>query len=478
MASLCNNPKGRKRIVFTDKDGNRRTIHLGKCRRKYALAVKVRVESLVAAALQNTAIDDDVSRWVGSLGDRLHRKLARADLVQPRVTLAPERETTADAEAEEDIYLAAFLDSYLKDRDDLKRNSLLVYGHTRRTLVEFFGPDKPLAEITEYDAEQWQRSLGRQGLSKATVRKRSANAKVFFNVAVRRRLIPSNPFLHIKSTSVANDERAYFISQEDTQKVLDNCPDAQWRAIFALARYGGLRTPSETLLLRWEDLSWQESRMLVRSPKTEHYEGKESRVVPIFPELRPHLLAAFEEAKPGSEYVITRYRQANTNLRTQLQRILKRAGLKPWPRLFQNLRSSRQTELAVAWPEHIVCAWMGNSKAVAIKHYLQVREEDFARAANTPTKSARQTARFGAESSRTPSHGVTMEKGNRPSSALNDDLRRSAAKVDNSQWRRRESNPHSGDATAMCSRYTTSPEILRLYSTPCRPDVKRSLSLF
>jgi hypothetical protein len=34
------------------------------------------------------------------------------------------------------------------------------------------------------------------------------------------------------------------------------------------------------------------------------------------------------------------------------------------PKLFQNLRSTRETELAECWPEHVVCAWIGNSKAV------------------------------------------------------------------------------------------------------------------
>ncbi|OHB57221.1 MAG: hypothetical protein A2Y07_00115 [Planctomycetes bacterium GWF2_50_10] len=49
--------------------------------------------------------------------------------------------------------------------------------------------------------------------------------------------------------------------------------------------------------------------------------------------------------------------------------------------MFQNLRSTRETELAETWPEHVVCAWIGNSKAVARKHYLQVTEEYFDRAA-------------------------------------------------------------------------------------------------
>jgi hypothetical protein len=118
------------------------------------------------------------------------------------------------------------------------------------------------------------------------------------------------------------------------------------------------------------------------SPKTEHHEGRESRMVPLFPELRPHLEAAFEQAAPGTEYVVTRYRSAKVNLRTHFERIILRAGLQPWPKLFQNLRSTRQTELSIrGFAPHIVCAWIGNTEAVANKHYLQVPDSEFDRAA-------------------------------------------------------------------------------------------------
>jgi hypothetical protein len=120
--------------------------------------------------------------------------------------------------------------------------------------------------------------------------------------------------------------------------------------------------------------------MTVRSPKTEHHEGKASRVVPIFGELWPHLRKVYEEAEEDSEFVITRYRQANCNLRTQLQRIIRRAGLTPWPKLFHNLRATCETELAGLFSLHVVCAWIGNSTQIAVKHYLQVTDEDFNRA--------------------------------------------------------------------------------------------------
>ena len=90
---------------------------------------------------------------------------------------------------------------------------------------------------------------------------------------------------------------------------------------------------------------------------------------------------AFDNAQPGDEYVITRYRDTNSNLRTQFERILRKASVQPWPRLFQNLRASRETELVNDFPLHVVMAWLGNSPAVATRHYLQVTDEHFHRTA-------------------------------------------------------------------------------------------------
>ena len=114
--------------------------------------------------------------------------------------------------------------------------------------------------------------------------------------------------------------------------------------------------------------------MTIRSPKTEQHDSG-VRQIPIFPELKPYLDAVWCEPEPA-EYVITRYRDSNVNLRTQLERIIAKAGLKPWPKLFQNLRSTRATELAREFPIHVVTAWLGHSVTVSIKHYLQVTNAD------------------------------------------------------------------------------------------------------
>jgi hypothetical protein len=108
---------------------------------------------------------------------------------------------------------------------------------------------------------------------------------------------------------------------------------------------------------------------------------------------------AFELAPEGAEYVINHYRSTNQNLRTQLNRIIERAGLEPWPKLFHNLRACRETELATEHPLHVVCYWIGNSATIAQKHYLQVTDEHLEKAAQGGAKS-------GALSTKTPAQNA------------------------------------------------------------------------
>ena len=111
-------------------------------------------------------------------------------------------------------------------------------------------------------------------------------------------------------------------------------------------------------------------------------------------------MEVFEQAEEGAEYVITNYRRANSNLRTHFQRIVTRAGVQPWPKLFHNLRATRQTELAEFLPGHVVCAWLGNTEDVAKAHYLQVTDAHFAKALQepevSPASAAQNPAQYGA----------------------------------------------------------------------------------
>ena len=117
-----------------------------------------------------------------------------------------------------------------------------------------------------------------------------------------------------------------------------------------------LRAPSSAdlsdrlLALTWGDVDWEGGRILIRSAKLERTATKGRRFIPLFPELRPFLDQAFDECPEGEIYVIRKTRDTNTNLRTRLMKCIERAGIEPWPRLFQNLRASRETELAGEFP--------------------------------------------------------------------------------------------------------------------------------
>jgi integrase len=360
MASISRDANGRRTIQFVGADGKRRSIRLGKVSQKTAEQVQSKVEKLNAAILSGFAPDDDTARWLAEIGDTLAAKLAAVGLIQARETAR----------------LGEFIDGYIVQRTDAKPSTITNLKVAGARLVEFFGRDKCLRDVTPGDVDSWLLSL-KNRYADATTGRTLKRAKQFFRVALRRKLISENPFAEVKGLSEANESRKVFISQEDARKVLTACPNAEWRLLFALSRFGGLRCPSEHLALELADVDWERDRIRIRSTKTGN------RFVPIFPELRPHLLEVCKAAEPGTVYVINRYRSPNINLRTQFLRIIRRAGLTPWTKPFHNLRATRETELAAEYPIHVVCAWIGNTARIAQKHYLQVPDDYFERAAKS-----------------------------------------------------------------------------------------------
>ncbi|MBL7038071.1 MAG: site-specific integrase, partial [Pirellulaceae bacterium] len=324
----------------------------------------------------------------------LYDRLAAAELIPERDEKREEREAK---DAHKSI-LAPFLEAYIAKRGDVKPSTKLLYNQTKTNLCTFFGRGKPLTEITAGAAADFKRWLltearvqkeksdsakagvqKKEGLAKATANRRTRCAKHFFEEALDHEIISKNPFRKVKGGSSVNKERMYFVPWDDAQKILDECPNAEWRAIVALVRFGGIRCPSELLPLKWEDVNFRDGMLTITSPKTAHAD-KPYRVIPeeVFCDVRPYLEDLLEVARARgpvkpTDYVITQYRQKNANLRTQFIRIMKRAGVEPWPKIFQNCRSSRETELIyMGYQIHEVCKWIGNSPQVAHDHYLQV----------------------------------------------------------------------------------------------------------
>lgn len=374
MSSIVTSSTGLRRIEIII-GGKRPKIHLGRMPRENVRAICVRVDALLEARLLRRR-DPEAEKWCEGLDQRLRDRLVEIGLMPRR------KEET----------LKGLVDMFEASRSHIKASTKAADKQATKSLLEFFGEGELIHKINAIDAEEWRQSLSK--LATATAAKRVIKAKSLFSKAVKPwKLIESNPFDDLHAGSQKNDARKFFVDDTAAKAIMDACPDAEWRALFTLARWGGLRIPSEIEGLKWADFVWDRNRFLIHSPKTEHHEGGDERWCPIFPEIAQAIHELQDLAQPGSVYVFNDRRGAAGNLRSMMLKIVRRAGLTPWPRLFQNLRSSRQTELTETFPEHLVCAWLGNSPKVARGHYLQKLDRYFDMAAQNQARTRNDKSR-------------------------------------------------------------------------------------
>ena len=145
--------------------------------------------------------------------------------------------------------------------------------------------------------------------------------------------------------------------------------------MIALGRYAGLRMPSEAVDLSWRSVDLQRNVLTVYAPKT-----KRARELPICRRLGELLRELLASSDGGDSPLFPELRR-DTNLRTTLLRLIERAELTPWPRLWQNLRLSRVNDWLDAkhdiWD---VAEWMGHSPEVLLQHYRRTSGDALIRA--------------------------------------------------------------------------------------------------
>jgi hypothetical protein len=119
-------------------------------------------------------------------------------------------------------------------------------------------------------------------------------------------------------------------------------------------------------------------------------------VIPLFPLLREYVEAAFDQAEEGSTYMFPdewRVRAmgedgwGGANMRATFAKIIRRAGVEPWPRIWHTLRASCESDLAQSFPLAKVTKWLGNTPSVALRHYVDPTEAAFEQAQDWTPKS-------------------------------------------------------------------------------------------
>jgi integrase len=376
MASVYKQSGGRYAIQIGT-GTNRRVRRLGKLTRAGAAALQLHADMIEVCRKTATILPPSTVAWLATVGDELHAKLAQVGLVPAREAPAP---TVAD-----ELTIGNLWDLHLERRPDLRPFTRSNLVQTKLRCVEYFGFE-PITRITTGDAKDFRRHLATK-YATATVSGFIGKTRQLFNDAIDRGLVTRNPFRGVGGGSQVNVERRHYVTRETIEKVMAAAPNDEWRLLIALGRYVGARVPSEVAGIRIDDVDFAQGRIIIRSPKTAA-QGKPSRIVPLWPELAPLLHRVISAARPGQEKLLP-FVRPDYNPHTNFLRIIRRAGVETWPKLWQNLRSTRETELlAQGFPLHVVCAWIGNSERVASRHYLQVTEADFAKAIGGAAQSA------------------------------------------------------------------------------------------
>ena len=240
------------------------------------------------------------------------KKDAEAELGK-RVSLIAEKRYL-DVKKDYKTTLDELLDKYV---ENYRHQASFQSGkwHYLENLKEYFGKDTRLANIRFVDIETYRNHLKQKPVKSGTLRKESTiNREMsclhhIFDKAVEWEMVEQSPFNRGKSLRLKeNNKRLRFLSQEEIQKLLPECPK-YLRRIVECAIHTGMRQ-SEILGLRWDQIKHGHLYLEADDTKT-----REARQVPINDDLQTLLKEIRAEQPVGTQYVFV-FRRGEHRIKT------------------------------------------------------------------------------------------------------------------------------------------------------------------
>ncbi len=286
---------------------------------------------------------------------------------------------------------------YLREAPKLSEATIADHMMTLRYLAKHFGDGKAIDKITLADASAFvdalaagklagarKKSKRDYGMSGQTIRGHIRNAKAIFNWGLLFGLVQDNPFSKFDGKPLATEPNHY-VTLSEFRRLYRAAPDRSWALFFALCRLAGLRRDAARTLLwsghatdsggerHWVGIDWQRRRIcIVGNHKTKRL----YRELPIRPLLYRLLLRAFDAAAAGA---VTITSISPNNLTRIGQKAARDAGMTPWPKLYQAMRSSCENDHKLRGvAEATYAAWMGHSPTVSRKHYTAPTDAEYA----------------------------------------------------------------------------------------------------
>ncbi len=355
-------------------------------------------------------------RWYDSRGKRCGETIGKVGVMTKRQAEHARRQRQgkidnglAKLDRPERMTLGAFSEHYkdrrrqgdqgrghLRGAPKLTEATITDHAMTLRYMVHHFGEDQAIDSITLADATEFidaleagrlaeARKTSKQeyGMSAQTVKGHIRNAKAAFNWAHRFSLIRDNPFADFDGRPLATEPNQ-FVSLKTFEQAVKAAPTPGWRAMFGLCRLAGLRLEAARTL-PWSGhatdsdgkrhrvgIDWDRRRVCVVG---NHKTRRSYREVPICMRLYSILHEAYQVAEDDADTITG---LTPNNLTRIAQGIVRAAGLTPWPKMYQAMRSSCENE----WKQRGVaeatyCAWLGHSPKVSREHYVAPTNDEY-----------------------------------------------------------------------------------------------------
>ncbi|NBO46708.1 MAG: hypothetical protein EBU85_06855, partial [Actinobacteria bacterium] len=351
--------------------GARHVINLGAAvNQKQRRSFLNHLNRLIGAKSAGVKPDKADLEWVAQLPDRVHEQIHQRGLCAARI---------------KEVVFADYLDEYFKNQAVCSRAAVSTVerwqtarGHARN----YFG-SRTLQSLTREDAQKFRNHLlGKAGqcgktMSDATVRKNCSIVSGAVVEAVKRGLIASNPFDAVPKGNIASPDSEKVVPADEVLKVINFTDSPEDKILLGLARFAGLRIPSEIQEMRWSDVQFGTGLLEVHAIKTKRH-GKTRRVIPMDPRLVDILKSCKPKAASEEDFVLP-YLRTHSALGVRFRRLCRGAGVALWDKCFTSLRKSFASEMCKDHSPADVAAWLGNTTPVFIKHYLRQQGEGYTR---------------------------------------------------------------------------------------------------
>lgn len=269
-----------------------------------------------------------------------------------------------------------------------KRQTVRATRNFLRYMLEYFGKDKPITEITRRDAQAFNAYLiGKVEAGEMARTSKNAvitRSKWLFKQFIKQSDEPiNNPFDVIAGGLTVSDKEPRTITEEEATRIeaaimTYNPPKAHYNSLemltyFRLGYWQGLRIGSETPELKWEFIDFKKKVLTIKDVKrSKRGKATKWRTMPLFTETAQVLAQLKEERKRNGDalnYVFSDWwrddlKNNSTNAFCLFNRILSAAGLEiDRPR--QVLRQTASNRIREQFGEYWENVWIGHTKEVA-----------------------------------------------------------------------------------------------------------------